>query len=785
MVQKIGVRELVGFILRSGDLNSSLSSFNTPQAGTRIHKQLQRHRGSDYQAEVALKTEVELNGRPVLIHGRADGITTHDGQVEIEEIKTSDAEWGNLPTNQLTLYWGQVKLYAALLMRADPDVSSVALTLTYVQTPDELIMREHQSISRTQALDFFTQVTAEYESWLALKEQLALDRVQTAAQVSFPFPSYRKGQRELAAAVYKSAVLGKHLLLEAPTGTGKTISTLFPAVKAFATDQVERLFYLTAKQSTRRVAEEALELLRQHGLRIQSITLTAKEQIQFPEEADLEPEQNPYFQGYYDRLKPALKAILSERQHLTKAVVQDYARRYQLDPFEFSLDVSLFCDVIVCDYNYLFDPVVKLQRFFTVENQQNFLLVDEAHNLVDRAREMYSTELTQTDCATLLQSLPRNQANRALRRRLQELLQQFERLQTELPTGKTTAERAKPDEVFTMAVTKSLDSLRRWLAKHPTDPLVETVQQFFLTVTTYLKINDLFGDNFRWRIIMTEETVTVRIFCLDASPFIKAQLELARGSVLFSATLSPLTYYQRVLGDNPKELKYQLPSPFNSNSQTILIATYINTTYNQRTNSLASIVASIHKLVTSKQGNYLVFAPSYAYLDQIYQAYRKQYPHQLVQKQHPNMDANARDQFLAAFQQPETHPIVGFALLGGIFSEGIDLVGDRLIGVAIVGVGLPGLNTETNLIRDYFEQHNGRGFEFAYQLPGLNHVFQAAGRVIRTIHDRGVILLLDRRFAEPRYRQWFPASWQQAQIVHNPAELTRQLQTFWQSQTDL
>ncbi|USS90668.1 ATP-dependent DNA helicase [Fructilactobacillus carniphilus] len=784
-MQKIGVRELVGFILRSGDLNSSLSSFNTPQAGTRIHKRLQHHRGPDYQAEATLQTEVELNRRPVLIHGRADGLIVHDNQVEIEEIKTSDTAWDFLPENQLILYWGQAKLYAALLMREQPEVHEVKLTLTYVQTPDEIQTTEHQLITRTTALAFFEQVVSEYEDWLALQESLARDRVQTAAQMDFPFPTYRKGQRKLAAAVYKSAILGKHLLLEAPTGTGKTISTLFPAIKAFATDQVERVFYFTAKQSTRRVAEAALAQLREHGLRIQSITLTAKEQIQFPEEVDVEPENNPYFQGYYDRLKPALKAILTEGRHLSKDLIQTYARQYTLDPFEFSLDVSLFCDVIVGDYNYLFDPVVHLQRFFAVENQGNFFLVDEAHNLVDRAREMYSTSLSQIDCEVLLNDLPRNMQNRALRRRLQELSQQFQRLQDELPPHQTELDLVAPDEPFTQAVGKLSERIRQWLAKQPTGPEVEAVRQFFFACLTYSKINELFGDNFRFRVLLQDGKSTVRLFCMDASPFIKEQLELGRGSVLFSATLSPLTYYQRVLGNEPDGLKYQLPSPFSPNSQNILIATYIDTTYNQRTNSLAPIVASIHNLVTSKRGNYLVFAPSNAYLDQIYQAYRARYPEQAVQKQTSNMNTAEREQFLAAFNQPETHPILGFALLGGIFSEGIDLVGDRLIGTAIVGVGLPGLNSETNLIRDYFDQQNGQGFAFAYQLPGLNHVFQAAGRVIRSLQDRGVILLLDRRFTEPRYQRWFPATWRATHLVHNQAELQQQLQHFWQTPKNL
>ncbi|USS85731.1 ATP-dependent DNA helicase [Fructilactobacillus myrtifloralis] len=784
-MQKVGVRELVGFILRSGDLNSALSSFNTPQAGTRIHQRLQRKRSQSYQAEYALQTEVECAGEPLLIHGRADGAILHETSAELEEIKSSDVEFNQLPANQLTLYWGQVKLYAALLMREQPQLTQVTMKLTYVQTPDEIITQTEQTIERDAALDFLTSIVQEYAEWRKLQQQLASERLQSAQTLTFPFPAYRAGQRELAAAVYKSAVRGKQLLAEAPTGTGKTISTLFPAIKAFATTPLERIFYLTAKQSTRRVAEAALDQLRQHGLRVKSITLTAKEQIQFPEEQTLTPEENPYFLGYYDRLKPALKAILTEQRHLTPDLIQTYARKYILDPFEFSLDVSLFCDVIIGDYNYLFDPVVRLQRFFAATNDRQFFLVDEAHNLVDRAREMYSTSLSAVDLENTLALIPENKPNHAVRLKFKNLRRHFRRLQTALDAGELQSDNVDLDDGFTNAVTQLTTALRKWLPQQPAGPKLDPILQFFFACTTYLKITELFGSNFRFRLLQQDHHVTVRLFCLDAAPFISEQLDAGRGAVLFSATLSPLDYYQQVLGDNPETLKYQLPSPFPINSQTILIATYINTTYNQRTNSLAKIIASIHELVTSRPGNYLIFAPSHAYLEQIYAAYRQQFPTQPVTVQTAAMTTDERDQFLAAFQQPTTKPVVGFALLGGLFSEGIDLVGDKLIGVAIVGVGLPGLNPETNLIQAYYEARNGQGFAFAYQLPGLNHVFQAAGRVVRSMQDHGVVLLLDQRFAQARYRTWFPATWNHYRLVHNLSELQQQLQAFWHQHHDL
>ncbi|ETO40778.1 DinG family ATP-dependent helicase conserved hypothetical protein [Fructilactobacillus florum 8D] len=779
MPSRIGVRELVSFILRSGDLNRQQTSMNTAQAGTRIHQRLQRKQGKAYHAEYALSTTIQLADQPLLVHGRADGVVFAAKHAQIDEIKTSDVEFSELTENQLQLYWGQVKIYAHLLFAENPELSSITMRLIYVQTPEETSKITTKTIDRQSAAAFFKQVTDEYAEWLALKTKLKQECITSANQVNFPFPKFRQGQRQLAAVVYKTIVNRRHLFVEAPTGTGKTISTIFPAIKALGTGQCERIFYLTAKQSTRRVAEQAIAALSQQGLRLHSLTITAKDQIRFPAEQGVADDANPYMLGYYDRLKPALKDLLLHQNQLTRPIIERYAQTYQLDPFEFSLDASLFCDVIIGDYNYLFDPIIHLQRFFAVENPLNCYLIDETHNLVDRAREMYSTELDDEPIQPLLNALPADQATRKVKTALRRVQRSFTNLNQSLVEQQVEfINQTNPDEDFNTAIEKLSARLHQWLRKREPSPLVEQVLAYYFVCLRYLKLVELFNDHFRWRVLRVDQKTCVRLLCLDPSPFIAETLQQGGGSILFSATLSPLPYYRQLLGAESNSLQYQLPSPFPPARQAVLITSYLKTTYQNRTKELPQLLASLKILISANPGHYLVFIPSNVYLDQIYQAFLSKYPEVKTVKQTADMSSDDRESFLQAFA-PEQPPVLGFALLSGIFSEGIDLVGKQLIGVAIVGVGLPKINPETNLLQDYFTQKNGFGFAYAYQLPGFNHVLQAAGRLIRSSTDRGIVALFDQRFTQKRYTRLFPPHWSHYQVVCNQHQFKEKVKNFW------
>lgn len=781
-VHQIGIRELVEFLLRTGDLSPVISSENTPQEGSRIHRKIQRSRPSTYNAEVALKTSFDYQNDEYVINGRADGIDTKHDQILIEEIKTSDLEYTAIPQSTLDLYWGQVKVYAYIVLQ-DQDLASLTMQLTYIQTPDEIITTKQQVITKDEANQFLTDLITEYKEWLKLRRELDERRIFSAKQLKFPFANYRPGQHQLATNVYKTIMLEKHLFVEAPTGTGKTISTLFPAIKSMGEELIRRVFYFTAKQSTRHVVEDTISIMSKKGLTLKSITLTAKDKITFPAEKDVAPEENPYMVGYYDRVRPAIKDLIQNENQITKETIQKYAEKHKVDPFEYSLDVSLFCDVIICDYNYLFDPQVHLQRFFSVPDKDNCFLIDEVHNLVQRSREMYSATLESTPIDPLIKLLSRKKAaNAKLISKLKSLKRSFKRYSKDAAaTVDHQLAQLEPLTNFNTTLGDLIEVTHQWLATQPPSDTVDAVIDYYFACRSYYLMVQFYDETYRTRIIVNGNRIVFRQFCLDPSEHLKESLDLGRAAILFSATLSPINYYQQVLGNEEESLCMISNSSFPQKNSQVIIANNINTLYANRQNSIEPICETILTMISAKAGHYMVFFPSTTYMNLVLNRFVERYPNVTVVNQRPDMDNAARQEFLDEFRSPDGQTKIGFALLGGIFSEGINLKYDALIGVGIVSVGLPGMNEESDLIRDYFDQLNGQGFSFAYQLPGFNNVSQAAGRVIRTDDDKGVIVLMDRRFNQTRYRQIFPQNWQNIQVSNNDRQLNHLLGQFWKN----
>jgi Rad3-related DNA helicase len=534
------------------------------------------------------------------------------------------------------------------------------------------------------------------------------------------------------------------------------------------------------------VAEEAIALMSTKGLKLKSITLTAKDKIRFPEQ-DIPPEKDPYMIGYYDRLKPALADVLENEDAITRAVVEKYAKKHMVDPFEFSLDLSLFCDVIICDYNYLFDPLVYLQRFFVEKDTDNFFLIDEAHNLVSRSRAMYSAQISDFKIKQLLKvakDIP-TQLSADFQKQIKKVRRVFNQMKKVLKEDDKVESITSdsPNELINV-LGKFDDFMTDWMQDQQPSDFLEQAKDFFFDCLTFVKIGMLYDDTYKTRIVIDDKNLVVKELCLDPSHFLDESMNLGLGAVLFSATMSPMDYYQNVLGGIDNSLAYQLPSPFPVNNQAIFITQYIQTTYRQREFNQDKIVTSLKSLIDGKKGNYLFFFPSYGYLKQIKTAFEETYPQVETITQEVAMDANARQDFLAEFKEDPKQTLVGFCVLGGIFSEGIDLRGNRLIGVAIVSVGLPGLSAENNLIRDYYDEKNHRGFEYAYQMPGMNNVLQAAGRLIRGSHDAGIILLLDQRFASLRYTKLFPQHWQNYQRINSIKQLTTSVDNFWKERNE-
>ncbi|MDB1680236.1 MULTISPECIES: helicase C-terminal domain-containing protein [Enterococcus] len=774
---KISVRNLVEFILRRGSIDNRKKSNHTALEGAKIHRKLQKEAGETYEKEVFLKTTVELEDIQLTIEGRADGIFQKDGLYYIDEIKTSEPRFEDLEQEQVDLFFHQARVYAYIYCHKQ-ELTEINLQLTYFQTTEEQITRKTEYQTIEQLDEFFKKLIADYEEWLIFRENWRTVRNASLMALKFPHDNYRKGQRELAVAAYKTIKTKQKLFAEAPTGTGKTVSTLFPTLKAIGEESGERVFYLTAKTITRQVAEDAMVAFNDAGAEAKSVTLTAKDKICFLDETTCNPDQCPYANGYYDRINEGLWDLLNHENQITREVIETYAKKHTLCPFELSLDVSLWCDVIIGDYNYLFDPTVYLRRFFEEEkNEDNIFLIDEAHNLVNRSRKMYSAELSYRGAKNVYTIVPKE--FKKLRRRINKLLKEFDKIQ-ELSNedGWDYHHQKAPAESLITAGYQLSEVIQEWLAEFPEHAIQETILPFYFDLLHFLKISEFYDDHYETTVEKTYHDFVIKEFCIDPSLFLEQSLDKGRSSLLFSASFSPLSYYQETLGGK-ESLAYRLPSPFPEENQQVLIANYIETTYRKREESSPRLVETINQFISGKTGNYFIFFPSYQYLDQTVATFKERYPEVRVLIQETVMNETEREDFLANFKIDPAETLVAFCVLGGIFSEGIDLRGTRLIGSMIVGVGLPQMNHEQELIKEYYDEKDNLGFAYAYQLPGMNKVLQAAGRVIRDTTDEGIVVLADRRFATRNYRQLFPNHWHQAKNVNNINELSSEIHRFW------
>ena len=774
------VRRLSEFILRSGSIDSRFGGSDSAAEGTRIHRYLQKQGGDAYRSEVWLALEREVDGIVYRLEGRADGVLEESLPV-IDEIKTVNVSLDRIGEDYSRAHWGQAQCYAGMYSVLEKK-EQMAVQLTYVRRDAEQpagigeIKRFRREFSREELLSFLDGLLRQYGIWA--KRQLAWIEQRNASirALPFPFGVYRPGQREMAAAVYRTIAASGRLFSQAPTGIGKTVSTLFPAVKSLGEGLADRLFYLTAKTITRRAAEQALARMEEQGLRLRSVTLTAQDKICFLEEhRECNPDACPYADGHFDRVNDAVWELLDRCDRLTRERVEDCARRHRVCPFELSLDASLWCDCIIGDYNYAFDPQVSLRRFFQEVTERYVFLVDEAHNLVDRAREMYSAGLNRSDFVRAVKALPpRDPVKKPLRavgNYLRDRLEEGEEVRTE--------ETAL--EGLNHLLEKAVDQLGSWLERHPEGAAGEVLELFF-GITRYLKIAELYDDCYATLTSRRGGEIMVRQLCLDPSRALDGCMKRARASVLFSATLTPLSYFAAVLGGNEETRTQSLPSPYDPGHLGLVVLDRISTRYRHREDSVGEVVDAIARTVLSRPGNYLVYFSSYAYLEAVAERFETEYPSIPLYRQKSQMTEAEREAFLARFEEETGRTQVGFCVLGGIYAEGIDLQGGRLIGTVVVGVGLPQISPELNLLRDHYNRLGQPGYDFAYTFPGMNKVLQAVGRVIRGEEDRGVAVLIDDRFTSPGYRRLYPAHWREYRVARSGEALERALAAFWERQ---
>lgn len=775
---RISVRSLVEFILREGDIDNRVSGSMEKDAmllGGKIHRKIQSRMGTNYTAEVPLKIQMPCDGFVLQIEGRADGVLKDDGKVLIDEIKGILRSLEHLEA-PVPVHLAQAKCYA-YIYAVQNSLKCIDVQMTYCQMETEEIRRFCQEFEFQELQTWFQDLVTQYEKWAKFEIEWRNVRNDSIRQIEFPFP-YREGQRDLVVSVYRTILRKKKLFIQAPTGVGKTMATVFPAVRAVGEGLGEKIFYLTAKTIMRTVAEQAFSLLKEKGLLYKTITLTAKEKICFCEEAECNPDACPYAKGHFDRVNDAVFDLITHSGDWSREVLEEQAKKHMVCPFEMSLDVSNWADAVICDYNYAFDPQAHLKRFFSESGKGEYLfLIDEAHNLVERGREMYSASLYKEDLLEVRKLVKAEDPK--LAKGLSECNQQFLELKRECEHYQIL----KSVSHIALKLMNVLSKLEDYLEECKDAEKKKRVLDFYFAVRSFLNVHDIMDENYViFSEMMEDGRFQIKLFCVNPAVNLQNYLEQGNSTIFFSATLLPVHYYKKLLSVEKDDYAVYAHSSFPQENKFLFIGTDVSTRYTRRGESTYQRFARyIAVMAEQKKGNYMAFFPSYRFLEEVHTCFLECVDHEVDSIcQVSYMDEEQREEFLEEFEQEREKSLVAFCVMGGIFSEGIDLTEDKLIGAVIAGTGLPQVCTEREILKQYFNAADMDGFDYAYLYPGMNKVLQSAGRVIRTESDRGVILLLDDRFREMRYREVFPREWQQYQLG-SVKNLEQEIRTFWES----
>jgi DNA excision repair protein ERCC-2 len=751
---KLSVRTLVEYVYRSGSIDHQFRTHTTLTEGTKAHKAIQSTYQENDQKEVFLKTEIEYEKMMFMIEGRCDGVLFRDNEILIDEIKSTSKDLSEIEEETYPVHWAQAKVYAYMYAK-DHEQKEMIVQLTYIHAVTEEQKKFQRHFTFQDLEQFVNELVKQYFPYASLVQNHRIRRDHSIKQCPFPFATYREGQRKFAGAIYKTISEEKNIFANAPTGIGKTISTIFPTVKAMGEGKLERMFYLTAKTITRQTAEEAFSLMNTKGLCMSAVTITAKDKVCFKEETLCQKEYCEFANGYYDRINEAVLDIFSHETFINRPTIEEYARKHTLCPFEFSLDLAFVADAIICDYNYIFDPKVSLKRFFDEHKRQSALLIDEAHNLVDRAREMFSAELQKSDFLTLKRAYKGSDLYESVHKINKYFIEVKKKCSEkghlvwkEMDEGiiNMLEEFVRNAEIELVQSTKSVDQ----------SDLLDT----YFAATGFVRISKLYDERYVTYVETEKNEVHIKMFCLDPSHHLQQISKKFRTTVYFSATLLPFQYFLDMLGGMSEDYTISIPSPF-AKEQTEVYLQPISTRYHDRDHTKRHIIDMLSKLLKERGGNYLIFFPSYHYMKNVYEDFTASCPEIRTIIQTNRLNENEREQYLNEFKEESTEPLIGFAVLGGIFSEGVDLKGNRLNGVIVVGVGLPQLCLERNIMKHYFQTTGKNGYDYAYTFPGMNKVLQAGGRLIRSETDTGVIVLVDDRFLTQKYQGLLPREWRE------------------------
>lgn len=776
-VTRISVRNLVEFILRSGDLDSRKGTMDKEAMlkGSRLHRKIQKQMGSDYKAEVSLKFENCYEDLDILLEGRADGIFSEGDMVWVDEIKGIYGKVEQL-LQPVPVHSAQAKCYG-YIYAVQQGIEKIGIQMTYANLDTEEIKRFREVYSLEELKAWYEKLLEEYHKWLSFQLKWKKIRNESLKELEFPFV-YREGQRKMVSGIYHSISAGKQIFIQAPTGVGKTMSSIFPAVRAVGEGKGDTIFYLTAKTITRTVAQEAFGILEEKGMKFKVVTITAKEKLCFMEETKCDPAHCPYARGHFDRVNDAVYQLWTRDISYNREMILEQAKKWQVCPFEMCLDLAVWVDGVICDYNYVFDPNVHLKRFFGEGAGGDYIfLIDEAHNLAERGREMYSASICREDVVKVRGKMKEKAP------KLYRCLGRLNHLLEELQEECTTYNILPGTGSVTMQALKIQGEFDTYLEEHKDVELEDEVRQFYFDIRNFLNISELIDENYVIYVENGEDgRFRLKLFCVNPAVNLGEYLKKGRSAVFFSATLLPMSYYRRLLSCRQDDYGIYVESPFSREKRCILSARDVSTLYTRRSyEEYRKIAEYIARAVLQKKGNYMVFFPSYKMLEEVYDIYEREFSVNWIRSicQTSAMKEREREEFLQEFEQ-EDDSLVAFCIMGGIFSEGIDLLGEKLIGAILVGTGLPQIGNEREILRNFYAEEGENGFDYAYRYPGMNKVLQAAGRVIRTKEDTGMILLLDERFWQREYSSLFPVEWSD-RMACTLTDVEEKLELFWKN----
>ena len=775
---QLSVHQLVDFLLRTGDIDSRIFNSSSMQEGSRLHAAYQAIQKKNYLSEYPLSFKTALDEVQIELIGRADGIIVNNNtDYTIDEIKTTVVDLQQFRDQNFEWHIGQAKCYA-FMFAEERNLSKINIRLTYIrQGKEKERFNEEYCFSYIELKQFVFSLLDDYLNFYKIILRKNQERDDSIKQISFPFGKFRAGQRELAKYCYGITKNGGRLFCEAPTGIGKTMSTLFPFIKAMSEDDKSKIFYLTAKTSGRESAMNAIAILKARGLVANNIEITAKDKICFCKGKSCNPDECPYAKNYYSKIQQIIRYAILNYTTFDYQTIVDLANEHEVCPFELELDLSLFNDIIVCDYNYLFHPISYMKRFFDEDSTHYLALVDEAHNLVDRSRDMYSAHICSASLTKARKSIRHSSCSK-LKNQLAKMQKMFNSYEDSFPLGKSIVDNFT-DESYKIMQRFIINM--QLILKEQSSEVSREVLDFYLDVHQFMKISEYYSERYLSYINIENDDVILNLFCKDCSVYLNRITSKLKGSVFFSATFSPLKYFVNTLGgDATIDSQLILSSPFPKENLKIMIAPKVSIKYKDRDSSIEEVKEYIKSFVSKRVGNYFVYVPSYEYLDKLTDDIQIDSADIFIQTK--EMSDIEKEDFLLNFESSPVKTCVGFLVIGGTFSEGIDLVSDRLIGAVVVGIGLPKINFESDQIAEFFDENGLPGKDYAYLNPGMNKVMQAVGRVIRSEDDRGAILLIDDRYLLQQYRDLFKVEWSEYEVVFSPLEVEEILGDFFEKE---